>query len=168
MKKTNHFLKLLLPLFLLIGCGVSNEEMSNLAQRMAELDGVDMSQADEDRSSELIFKIKKLEDDIGQILDKQREISEFNKLLGLKYMDYRMWIPAAESFNQAISLTPENSRLHYYRAICFGQQAKSESEFSRKQELFSASEEDYLIALRLDPRYSSAAYGWWILVEINN
>lgn len=160
MKKT---LMLLVLLNLLIGCRGGQQDLEDLAVRMAQMDGVEMSQADENRVAQLILKIRRLEEEIGEVIDKQRERSEYLKLLGLKYMDYRMWIPAAESFNQAIEITPANSRLHYYRAVCFGQQAKLESQFTVRQEYFDAAEEDYLIALRLDPRYSSASYGLAVL-----
>lgn len=156
-------LMILVTLVILIGCRGNQQDLEDLAHRMAQLDGVEMSQADENRVAQLILKIRRLEGDIGEVIDKQRERSEYLKLLGLKYMDYRMWTLAAESFDQAIEITPANSRLHYYRAVCFGQQAKLESLFAKRQELFNAAEEDYLIALRLDPRYSSAAYGLAVL-----
>lgn len=163
MKKLPVFVKIFLLASLLISCGDQDADIEKMAGRMAELDGVEMSATDEERVKELMFRIEKMETDIGEVLDRQNNKSEFIKLLGLKYMDYRMWPLAKDAFDQALTITPENSRLHYYRAVCLGQQAKLESNPGLRLAGLKEAEEDYLIALRLEPHYSSAAYGLAIL-----
>jgi len=163
MRKYPLIVKIFLLTALLISCRNQDAVLEETARRMAELDGVDMTASDEERIAELQIRIKKMENNIGEILNSYNNKSEFLKLLGLKYMDYRMWPLAKDAFDQALAITPENSRLHYYRAVCLGQQAKLESNSSLRFEGLKEAEEDYLIALRLEPHYSSAAYGLAIL-----
>ena len=163
MKRIPSFVKVILSALLLFSCKNNQADLEDLARRMAEMDGVEMSEVDEKRTAQLILKIRTLEDDIGGVIEDQNNRAEFLKLLGLKYMDYRMWSLAAETFDGAVAVTPENSRLHYYRAVCLGQQAKAESDPVRTRELLLQAEEDYLIALEIEPGYSSAAYGLAIL-----
>jgi len=164
MIKMRFLLNIFILLLLLIGCRNNSENLEDLAARMAAMDGVDMTEGDEKRTAELMATIKKYEKDIGDIISDQNNRSEFLKLLGLKYMDYKMWTLASEQFKQAMEITPESSRIHYYRAVALGQMAVNESNRSQRQQLLTEAEFEYQRALELDNMfYSSAAYGLAIL-----
>ncbi len=155
------FVLFLLPL--LAGCPWERPDYDNLARRMGDLEEEGTDQADDERIGELKADIRRVDKEIEETIEKVRDRGTYYKLLGLKYMDYDMWSEGVEAFSGALNVYPDNSRLHYYRAVCLGQSGVGESNRNLRQELLERAEFDYLRAAELDPIYTSPLWGLAIL-----
>ncbi|MDC7220174.1 MAG: hypothetical protein PQJ59_09550 [Spirochaetales bacterium] len=144
----------------LTGCPWDRPDYGTLAERLGELEGDDVS---EERIDQLKSDIRRVDREIDETVEKVRNRGTYYKLLGLKYMDYEMWSEGAEAFDGAIQVYPENSRLHYYRAVCLAQSGVNESHVARRRELLEAAEFDYLRAVEQDRIYTSPLWGLAVL-----
>ncbi|MDC7224166.1 MAG: hypothetical protein PQJ60_10530 [Spirochaetales bacterium] len=151
-----------LPFLLLFSsCPWDQPDYEELARRVGELDG--FSETDQERIDQLKSDIRRVDREVEETIEQVRDRGSYYKLLGLKYMDYEMWAAGVEAFDGALAVYPENSRLHYYRAVCLGQWGINESLPSRRQDLFERAEFDYLRAAEQDRIYTSPLWGLAVL-----
>ena len=167
MKKRAFRNRIVLPVFvifllpLLAGCPWDRPDYDDLSRRMGDLEEETMP--DDERIRELKSEIRRVDREIEDTIEKVRDRGTYYKLLGLKYMDYDMWAEGVDAFTGALHVYPDNSRLHYYRAVCLGQSGINESSRTLRQELFERAEFDYLRATELDGIYTSPLWGLAIL-----
>jgi len=141
-------------------CGDAKNR-SSLAQRMAENEG----QADNDeRIAELKSEIRAVEKQVEKTIESVKDKGTYWRLLGLKYMDYRMWGEALSAFDEAVAVYPENAVLLYNRALSAGQMALSADTEDDKAFYFSRAEKGYRRAIEVDPRYTPPLYALSILL----
>lgn len=148
---------------LLMGCNYNRPDYDELAERMADLDTQGMTEVDQERMAQLKSDIKRVDREINETIEGLRDRGTYYKLIGLKFMDYKMWPQGIEAFDQALNIYPDNSRLHYYRAVCLGQTGINESQQTLSQDLLRRAERDYLRAAELDRIYTSPLWGLAIL-----
>jgi len=159
------FFVLIGTLILLSSCGDSQNRQS-LAVRMAENEG----QADNDkRIAELKADIRSVDKQVEKTIETVRDKGTYWRLLGLKYMDYKMWGESLEAFDEAVAIYPENAALLHNRALAAGQLALSADNPESESSYFSRAEAGYKRAIEVDPRYSPSLYALSVLLvfELN-
>lgn len=147
-------------------CG-NAKNRRELAARMAAEEGL----ADDDkRIAELKSKIASVDSQVEKTLESVRDKATYWRLLGLKYMDYKMWGEALNAFDEAAQLTPEYAVLLYNRGLCAGQMALSSDIPEERSSYIDRAEANYQRAVAVDSRYTPALYALAVLVvfERNN
>ncbi len=138
----------------LISCG-KNDNRTVLAKRLMELEG---NLEEPERIRELKFKIRAVDSEVEKTLELVEDKATYWRLLGLKYMDYKMWGKAAEAFDEAIELTPDHAVLLYRKALCIGQLSLSIADEELKRKYMEEARNGYQRVLAIDPRYTPAMY----------
>jgi tetratricopeptide (TPR) repeat protein len=147
-------------LSILFSCG-SAANTGELAERMAAEDG----RADDDeRIAELKAEIRDVDKQVEKTIESVKQKGTYWRLLGLKYMDHRMWGEGLNAFDEAIKIYPEHAVLQYDRALCAGQMALASVKIEERNRYLSESETGYRRSLALDPRYSPAMYALSVLL----
>jgi len=139
---------------LLSSCGESRNR-TDLAARMAAEEG---KAEDDQRIAELKADIRGTEKLVEKTIEAVRDEGTYWRLLGMKYMDYRMWGPAMDAFDKAVAIYPEHSVLLYNRSISASQMALSSDTPELRNSYLLRSEAGYRRALAIDPKYSSPMY----------
>lgn len=135
----------------------------DLAERVYELEKVGSGEEEPEKIREIKKEIDRWEKELNDAIDAARHTGRFYKTLGLKYMDYKMFGPAGQSFSRAIEITPENARLYYYRAVANGRLAVSRDDAQQKAEELASVEEDYRRAISLEARFMPPYYSLAVL-----
>ena len=148
------FLLLLALSLLLTSCG-QKENRNELAERLAQQDGLE---PDEAQIQEWKKRLREIDDDVEDTLEKVQDKSGYWRLLGLKYMDHKMWGQAFSAFEEAVALEPERASLLYQRSLSLSQLALSESSELERQRLFEEAEFGYRRALNVDSRHTPSMY----------
>lgn len=113
--------------------------------------------------------IKKYEKRAMDLVATETQIGIWYKILGTRYLDQRMYGQALECFRKAISYHPDNANLFYYIGVCAGYMANASLDYNgtgtstEKLNYLKLSEEGYLRALDLNPKYYRAMYGIAVL-----
>ncbi|MDR0718839.1 MAG: tetratricopeptide repeat protein [Treponema sp.] len=112
--------------------------------------------------------IKAYEKQIENHVSQAAKIGIYWKILASRLQDRSLHNEALEALEQAIYYTPEDPALHYLTGISAGIAAKSQHDFvgldnPERQRLFVLSEDAYLRAIELDPRYLPPRYGLAVL-----
>jgi tetratricopeptide (TPR) repeat protein len=159
------FLAVFISFLPLTSCGV-NRNRNDLAGRMAAVEG---RAEDDSRIKELEKEIRAVDKQVEDTIESVRKKGTYWRLLGLKYMDYKMWGEASSAFQESIAITPDHALLHYNSGLCYGQLALSASGSGEREELFKRSESSYRRALEIDPRSTPAMYALAVLLvfELN-
>jgi len=154
------FFTVIVSLAFLSSCGdVKNRHA--LAQRMAENEG----QAENDeRIAELKADIRGVDRQVEKTIEAVKDRGTYWRLLGLKYMDYRMWGEALSAFDEAVAVYPDNAALLYNRALSAGQMALSADTEEMKTANFNRAEIGYRRAIEVDPRYTPSLYALSVLL----
>ena len=144
---------------LISSCGESRNRDS-LAERMAE---------DDERISELKADIRGVDKQVEKTIEAVKDKGTYWRLLGLKYMDYKMWGEALAAFDEATEIYPENASLLYNRALTAAQMALSSDTPELKASYFARAENGYRRAISVDPRFTSSLYALSVLLvfELN-
>lgn len=138
----------------IISCG-KLQNRHDLAVRMA----AEENRADDDeRITELKADIRGVEKQVEKTLKAVRDKGTYWRLLGMKYMDYRMWGEAMAAFDEAVAIYPEHAPLLYNRALTAGQMALSSDTPEMRMSYLARSENGYRRALTVDPRYTPTMY----------
>ena len=158
----------LLPLIFLLfpaaSCGAVRSRRK-LAVRIAEMDG---AAEDDNRIAELRGQIRAVERDVERTLESVREKGTYWRLLGMKYMDYRMWGEACKALDEAVSIYPNNAGLLYNRSLSSAQSALGAADPEERRSLIEAAEAGYRRALHVDPRYTPAMYALAVILIFEN
>ena len=139
---------------LISSCGESRNRES-LAERMAE---------DDERISELKAKIRGVDKQVEKTIEAVKDKGTYWRLLGLKYMDYKMWGEALAAFDEATEIYPENAPLLYNRALTAAQMALSSDTPELKASYFARAETGYRRAITVDPLYTPSLYALSVLL----
>lgn len=126
-----------------------------LAGRLAAEEG---RSNDDLRITELKADIRGVEKEVEKTIEAVRDKGSYWRLLGMKYMDYRMWGEAVDAFNEAIEIYPEYPALLYNRALSTGQLALSANSPESRKAYIEKAENGYRRTLTVDPGYTPAMY----------
>lgn len=143
----------------LISCGISPKSIKRM-QQMEE--GVSSpSTIEEYREA-----IKKYERRIADIDSAQRQVGIWYKILGSRYLDEGMYGEALKAYQNAVLYYPNNQNLYYYIGVCAGYMSHTALDYDatgdvsgKKYNYLKLSEEAYLRAIQIEPRYVRALYG---------
>lgn len=98
------------------------------------------------------------------------------KILGTRYLDEGMYGKAYECFQKAVEFYPNNANLYFYLACCAVYIANSQKDWNVnaagttvqiKNRYLKISEESFLQALSISPKYYRAMYGLGVLYVFN-
>jgi tetratricopeptide (TPR) repeat protein len=148
-------------LLILISCKPGRNNA--LAQRVYELEQVGTAEAEPDEIREIRKDINHWEKELNDAISAGKNTGRYYRVLGLKFLDYKMYAPARDSFSRAIEITPENGRLYYYRAVTLSRLAVLRDNDEEKLAELALAEKDYLRAIDLEPKYMSPYYSLAIL-----
>lgn len=134
---------------------------SELANRMAAEEG----QIDNrERILELKSDIRRIERQVEKTIEFVRDKGTYWRLLGLKYMDYKMWGEAVSALDEAINIYPEHAFLLYNRALSIGQLYKTADTQEQRMAYLLRAEQGHRQAILVDPRFTPAMYALAILL----
>jgi len=162
MKNRAFFLMTAASLTLLMS-SCQRDRNTELAERVYDLEQTGGSPEDPEKIKEIRKEINKWEKELNDAITAGRNTGRYYRVLGLKFMDYKMYAPARDSFSRAIEITPENARLYYYRGVAVSRLAIArDNEEERGMEL-EQSEKDYQRGIALDPKFMPPYYSLAIL-----
>ncbi|MGI5173358.1 tetratricopeptide repeat protein [Treponema sp. OMZ 840] len=119
--------------------------------------------------AEIEEAIQKYQRRVEDIMAADNQIGIWYKILGVRYLDNRMYGKALDAFKSAAQYHPDNQNLYYYIGVCAGYMAKSELDFSsavsakQRNSYLLLAESAYMRALELEPRYVRSLYGLAVL-----
>lgn len=146
-------------------CGPSYKTVKRM-QKLEE--GVDSPTTKE----ELKAAIDKYEQRAMDLVAAQAQEGVWYKILGIRYLDEKMYGKALEAFQNALLYYPNNANLYYYVGVCAGYMANEALDFEAKgitesqekrMNYLKLSESAYLQAISIDPKYYRALYGIGVL-----
>ncbi len=148
-----------------VSCGKSYNSIKKM-QKLEE--GV----ANPTTKEELQEAIEKYDRRAIDLATTQAQEGTWWKILGTRYLDEKLYGKAYEAFQQAVTFYPDNANLYFYLAVCAGYIANSSINWNVqaegtpgqiKMQYLKVSEESYLRALSIDPKYYRAMYGIGVL-----
>ncbi|MGP1414395.1 MAG: tetratricopeptide repeat protein [Treponema sp.] len=116
--------------------------------------------------AELEDAIKKYLRRIDDIIVASERVGTWYKLLGIRYLDKKMYKKAFECFQKAIDFYPDNQNLYYKVGVCAAFMAKNSLDFEGddlEQRYYKIAIKAYKRAIELDPNYSKAIYALSVL-----
>ncbi len=153
---------LLMLTLVLASCqpGRNNE----LAERVYELEGGTVAEGEEPEEIREIRKdLNRWEKELNDAITAGRNTGRYYKTLGLKFLDYKMYGPARESFSKSLEFSPESGRLYYYRGVSLSRLALTRQDPELRQKEMNLVEQDYLRAIQVEPRFMPPYYSLSIL-----
>ena len=149
-------------LVLLLSCQAGRN--TELAERVNEMEGGSGSAEEEpEEIREIRKELNRWEDELNDAITAGRNTGRFYKTLGLKFLDYKMYGPARDSFNRSLEFSPENGRLYYYRGVAQSRLALTTQNPVQKLDEMRMVEQDYLRAIQVEPRFMSPYFSLAIL-----
>jgi tetratricopeptide (TPR) repeat protein len=136
---------------------------TELAERVYDLEQIGSSEEEPEKIREIRKEINRWEKELNDAITAGKNTGRYYRVLGLKFLDYKMFSPARDSFSRALEITPENGRLYYYRAVAVSRLAISRDNPAEKLEELTLAERDYLKAILLEPQFMSPYYSLAIL-----
>lgn len=120
---------------------------------------------------ELQDAIRKYQERVVDIQTATTQTGVWYKMLGTRYLDQKMYGKALECFRQAVEIYPDNQNLYYYIGVCAGFMAHTDLDyngtgkktFGGNSNYLKLSEDAYLRAVAIEPRYVRALYGLGVL-----
>lgn len=121
---------------------------------------------------ELLEAISKYDTRAMDLVASQAQVGVWYKILGTRYLDEQMYGKAMEAFQAALLYYPNNENLYYYVGVCAGYLANSQLDYSgsgdvtaslKKQNYLDLSEQAFLQAISINPRYYKALYSIGVL-----
>ena len=122
---------------------------------------------------ELIEAIRKFDKRSMDLALTDGQIGIWYKILGTRYLDQQEYGKALECFQKALTYYPANYNLYYYVGVCAGFLAPTYMDYNaeginsdsvvKRMNYLRLSEDAYLQALSLDPKYYRAMYGLGVL-----
>lgn len=146
-----------------VSCGGTNVKTIKRMQALEE--GVSSPTTE----AELKNAIQKYQARVEDVVQANQQIGVWYKMLGSRYLDSQMYGEALEAFRMATTYYPANQNLYYYVGVCAGYMANQSLDYgatgstSQKYNYLKLSEEAYLEAIKLDPKYARALYGIGVL-----
>lgn len=140
------------------GCPVSNKTVIRY-QKMEEK--VDHPTSIE----ELKDAISKYERRVADIQLANQQIAIWNKMLGTRYLDAKMYGEAMKCFQKALETYPDNQNLYYWVGVCAGYMAHQAMDYSgsgstvTRMNYLKLAEDAYSRAIKIDDRFVRALYG---------
>ncbi|MFP4509596.1 MAG: hypothetical protein ACLFNQ_05650 [Spirochaetaceae bacterium] len=162
-RSTKALLCLVITSFLLAAC---SPERDGAVDRLlaTEPDPVERSEADPERIRELERDVERYREEVEEALRAVGESANAHRLLGMRFLDQRMFGPALEQFSLAVDIQSENPTLFYYVGIAAGLHAQAATDRVEQEARFEQAERAYMRALELRPRYAAAAYALSVLL----
>ncbi|MBQ4235807.1 MAG: tetratricopeptide repeat protein [Treponema sp.] len=163
--KASAALVLSLVAFTCVSCGNSYNSIKRM-QKMEE--GVSSPTTKE----ELQEAIEKYDRRAIDLVTTQAQEGIWYKILGTRYLDEQLYGKAYEAFQKALEFYPNNANLYYYLAVCAGYISNSTIDWNvhddgsvaaTKMKYLRVSEESFMRALSIDPKYYRAMYGLGVL-----
>ncbi len=137
---------------------------TELAERVYELETGNPSSAAEPEEIRSIRKdLNRWEEELNDAITAGRNTGRYYKTLGLKFLDYKMYGPARDSFSRALELSPESGRLYYYRGLSLSRLALTRQEPDERMEEMLLVEKDYLRSIAVEPKFATPYYSIAIL-----
>lgn len=164
MKKTVVFIFALVITSILCGCKTSGKNV--LKKRIERMES---SSNNPVSIEEIEAAIKEYSKDADDVAKKNAQVGMWHKILGLKYLDKKMYGKAMECFQTALEYYPDNANLYYYVGNCAGYLGNSALDYEgtgsyeKMENYYSLSEKAYLRALAIDDGYAYALYGIGVL-----
>lgn len=123
---------------------------------------------------ELLEAIKKYDKRAIDLVTSQAQTGIWYKILGTRYLDEQMYYEAYAAFDKARLSYPSNANIYYWMGVCAGFMSNSVLEYdingrldsekrTQKQNYLRLSEQAYIRALELNPKYYRAMYGIGVL-----
>jgi tetratricopeptide (TPR) repeat protein len=155
-------LLLIFVLFLIIGC---RDETDTLEDNLLALDPETASagEVSEEQLNEIKQAISKYKNIVERKVEAAGQLASYYKMLGIAYLDMRMFSLAFDAFRDAIRIQTENPILFYYAGVTKARAAKAELEEPLREEMLREAEDYYSRSLELDPAYREAAYALAVL-----
>lgn len=141
-------------------CG-QYSDYQELAGRIAELEG---EAGNDSRIRELHRSIRRVDGQVAETLENVKDKGMYWRLLGLKYMDYKMWQKAIDAFDEALIIFPEYVALIYNRALCASQMALAATTASSRTDYLRQAENGQRRAISIDARYTPALYALAVIL----
>ena len=144
-----------------VSCGNSY----NAIKRMQKMEEGVSSPTTKEQLKEAIEKYDRRAIDLATT---QAQEGVWYKILGTRYLDEQLYGKAYEAFQKALEFYPNNANLYYYLAVCAGYVSNSQIDWNIhndgsvgeiKMQYLRVSEESFLRALAIDPKYYRAMYG---------
>jgi len=164
MKKVFTLVLSLLFVFIFASCAKSNKTLIRM-QHIEE--GVSNPQTIEEYEE----AIKKYDERVRDIQIAQSQIGIWHKIVGTRYLDKKLYGEALKSFQKALEYYPDNQNLYYYVGLCAAYMSHAALDFDatgnadKKMNYLKLSEDAYLRAISIDPRYVRALYAIAVLYE---
>ncbi len=125
--------------------------------------GYEKRDLDRKTEQELLDAVRFLEAEVNRTIDAGTHLGTYYKLVAIKYRDRRMYGPAKEFFEKALTVYPQNPYLAYWTAVCTAQLSRARQAPEEKRALLDEARDYYLYAIELDPIYTDALYGLSVL-----
>ncbi|OQY34554.1 MAG: hypothetical protein B6241_04600 [Spirochaetaceae bacterium 4572_59] len=149
----------------LVLSGCRGDRNTELAGRVYELEaGSNADPAVEPAEIREIRKeLNRWENELNDAITAGRNTGRYYKTLGLKFLDYKMYGPAKESFSHSLEFSPESGRLYYYRAVALSRLALTRQDPQLRMAEMNLVEQDYRRAIAVEPKFSTPYYSLAIL-----
>ena len=135
-------------------------------KRMQSLEeGVSHPQTEE----EITVAIQKYRQRVEDIMAAENQIGIWYKILGVRYLDNRMYGKALDCFQESVRYHPDNQNLYYYVGICAGYMAKAELDYNasgstaKRASYLALAESAYKRSLELEPGFVRSLYALAVL-----
>lgn len=114
---------------------------------------------------ELKDAISKYEERIADIQLAHQQVAIWNKMLGTRYLDAKMYGEAMKCFQKALETYPDNQNLYYWVGVCAGYMAHQAMDYNgtgstqTRMNYLRLAEDAYSRAIKIDDRFVRALYG---------
>ena len=152
---------ILLIVLLLFGCKKDEKAFFNNMSQMDE--GHLTAEQMKSKEKELKDAIRENKKILEQRIEAARNLVQFHRMLGKLYLDNRMYLLAAQEFEEAIKIDTENPVLFYYAGLSYARYAKSLIDVTMQFTNILLAEKYYLKAIDYDSNFTRAIYAVSVL-----
>ena len=115
------------------------------------------------REKELKEGIRENKNILEQKIEAARNLAQYHRMLGKLYLDNRMYLLAAQEFDEAIKIDTENPVIYYYAGLCYARYAKSLTNEALQFTNLLLAEKYYLKAIDFNSNFGRALYAVSVL-----
>ncbi len=149
-------------LCMLASCGIQTR-----SEKIAQIQS--RGQSPEEQIKKIQDELRNRQEHFQEVLESAADVADYHKLLGVAYMEQKMYALGLQSLREALVIEPENEILHYLVGLAAANLARIYQQDSKEySELIATAQHRYIRSIELNNTYADPLYALAVLYLFEN